>query len=509
MQLAWFGGFLGAALSFASPVLAGSLETDVRGLIAKQGFAVDDVAVAIISDRGELAVSIHSRKPLKPASNQKVLTSAAAMHLLGPDHRYETTLVAAAPIRDGRIDGDLTVRGTGDPNMSSRFYDGGPAALFRQWARELSAKGLRRIRGDLVADDTFFDDVRLPPTWDMRQEETWYSAQVSALSINDNCLDVLVRPAAQAGRPARVEVVPSCGAIQVEGAPETVAGAETRVIVHRKPGTNRVSVTGQIALRHPPWSGNVTLDDPAMVFASTLAEVLKGEGIAIQGKVRKAERGNEHDASIVRAAQGGAGTGAVQRSNEPSRAVPSSARAVEVALVKHTSTLLQDLPIILKRSQNLHAEVLLKALGARAGGEGSLKGGERAIRKFLKAKGISDAGLVLGDGSGLSHENRVTAEILARVLYSVRAEKYFDDYLKALPLAGLDGTLDDRFRASPVRGNLYAKTGYIKGVSCLSGYVVKGERVWCFSVLVNRLRGGVRGAKALQERIGERVYEEM
>jgi len=453
-----------------------SLEPDVRAQIARQGLSADKVAAVIIDDRGRILASINGSKPFQPASNQKILTTAAALHALGPEFRYVTTLTAAGPIRGGVLEGDLVLRGTGDPNISSRFYSGGPATLFRDWARALRERGLHEVGGDLLADESYFDGVRWPPSWDRRQEETWYSAQISALSLNDNCLDVIVRPASAVGKPARVEIVPACALLELEGAPETTAGGAAKVVVHRKPGTNTYTVRGQIPLRHAPWTGNVTLDDPALVFASSFAAVLKEEGIVVRGKVRKAAPGEK-----LATAQG-------------------------MRLVEHTSTLAQDLPIILKRSQNLHAEVLLRALGANAGGEGSVAGGERAVRAYLKSQAIPDQALILVDGSGLSHENRVTADLLARVLHSIRKEKYFPAYLEALPIAGKDGTLDERFARSTVKGKLYAKTGYIHGVSCLSGYVVKDGKVATFSVLVNGIGASARAAKRLQEAVGELIY---
>jgi D-alanyl-D-alanine carboxypeptidase/D-alanyl-D-alanine-endopeptidase (penicillin-binding protein 4) len=220
----------------------------------------------------------------------------------------------------------------------------------------------------------------------------------------------------------------------------------------------------------------VTVDEPALVFGSVLAEVLRKEGISLAGQVRKTRR-----------------------------SAPG-----EDLLLRHTSTLREDLPVILKRSQNLHAEILLKALGAKVAGEGSAAGGEEAVRRFLRAKKLADEGLVLRDGSGLSHQNRLSAGLLAKVLHSVKSEKYFPEYLRALPSAGEDGTLDERFKGLPqLKGKLFAKTGYISGVSCLSGYVVKGSSVWSFSILVNGLKGGAREAKRLQEEIGERIFQEM
>ena len=468
-----------------------SLEDAVKGLVA--AFRAEggpgagaEVAVVILSDGSETLVDIHGREPLKPASNMKVLTTAAGLHWLGLGHEYETTLVSRAPLENGKVAGDVVVRGTGDPNISGRFRQGDPTAILRDWARKLREAGLRRIEGDLVADDTYFDDARLPPTWDPNQEETWYSAQVSALSLNDNCLDVTVKPGPGAGERAKIFLVPNSSVIALDPRVRTSAGRSARVLVHRKRGTNEVSVSGEVGLGSPPWSGNVTIHDPALFFVASLEAVLESEGIEVAGKPRKIERG------------------------EAGKTGPPEP-GPRVVLLRHVSTLAEDLPIINKRSQNLHAEILLKAMGARVGGEGSLAGGEKAVRRYLEDRKIDAGALVVGDGSGLSHANRVSARLLASVLDERRRSgKDFEAFLASLPVAGEDGTLDERFRAFPhLRGKVHAKTGYIHGVSCLSGYVKRGDRICSFSILVNGLRGGAQGAKSLQEKLTDRLYSAM
>jgi D-alanyl-D-alanine carboxypeptidase/D-alanyl-D-alanine-endopeptidase (penicillin-binding protein 4) len=484
----------GGVLLAAEPAGPRGLEAEVRRLIAghaRSDASLEgaDIAVAVIDHAGREVVRIRADEPMKPASNLKVLTTAAALHLLGPEHRFETTVTADAPLRDGVIRGDVVVRGTGDPNISGRFFGGNPTSLFRSWARGLRSAGLRRIEGDLIADDTYFDDVRLQPTWDLRQAEAWYSAEISALSLNDNCADVTVRPGSRPGERASIKVAPASSLVRIEGSASTVTRG-TRVILHRKPGTNLITVSGRIQAGGPPWTGNITIHDPALFFVRSLARVLDEEGISIAGKARRIER-----------------PGATAAAAPAYASAPGEPAEI---LIRHASTLLQDLPVINKRSQNLHAEMLLKSMGARLFGDGSLAGGERAVRKFLRERGIPAETLVLADGSGLSHANRLSASLLARVLHAARSMPCSREFLESLPVAGEDGTLDDRFRQSPeLRGMLHAKTGYIARVSCLSGYVRRGTRVWSFSILTNGLGAGARGAKRLQERIAERIHAAM
>jgi D-alanyl-D-alanine carboxypeptidase/D-alanyl-D-alanine-endopeptidase (penicillin-binding protein 4) len=463
-----------------------SLERSIQALLGDSKGDLQKIAVCVLDASGVEVASINAGLPLKPASNMKVLVTAAALRLLGADHEYETRLVALAPLEDGVIAGHVVVHGTGDPNISGRFYGGDPLALFRRWAKELAGLGLREVRGDLLVDDGYFDDVRFLPGWRRDQENRWYSAQISPLSLNDNCIDVRIRPGPP-GERAMVEIVPASAFIRVEGAPTTVVEGATRIIIHRKTGTNQISIQGQINRRTSLWEDNVAIEDPSLFFGHTLLAVLEAEGIRVRGEVLRRER----DAR----AGGAAG---------------EKPEASGVLLVRHTSGLFIDLPVIHKRSQNLHAELLLKALGAQQGGEGSVAGGARAIGKFLAAEGIDAAGLEVGDGSGLSHDNRVSARLLARTLHSVRSRPYFETYRESLPIAGQDGTLADRFRREPeLKGRIQAKTGYISGVATLSGYIEKGGTLWTFSMLFNTLPGGPAGVRELQERIAARIHQAM
>ena len=492
--------FAGLCVLLLDPVVLSreaSLGARIAVEIARARFGEKNVAVAVVDENGELVVGINELESFKPASNQKLVTTAAALHFLGPDYTFETQVWACASLVRGAIAGDILVRGGGDPNISGRFHDDVADHLLRLWAARLYDAGLRRIDGDVIADDRFFDDERFVPGWNRSQEASWYSAQISALSLNDNCLDITVRPASAAGQPARVEIEPPCSLLQIEASPKTIKQGKTSILVHRKTGTNVIRIKGSIRKDRAFWKGHVTVDDPALFFAGAFVDALRKTGITVTGIARKAVRVDARASSV-------SGASDVAETRDQ-KSAPECDRGQ--LLVQHASTLMEDLPVIQKRSQNLHAELLLKTLGARISGEGSRSGGERAIRRFLREKRIPTDGLVVGDGSGLSHDNRLTALLLAHLLHSTRGEPYFEQYRGALPVAGIDGTLKTRFRKPSVaRGNVFAKTGFIRGVSALSGFVARGDRLWSFSILVNGFPPGVRSPKRLQERICEALY---
>ncbi len=450
----------------------------IRSLVRRHSQAGWELGVIVLDEDGKTLAAENADQPRAPASNQKVLVVGAALGLVGPQLAYETTLSAKEPPRGGAVQ-DLVVKGDGEPNISKRFHDGDPTAVFKGWAGELKKKGVQKVTGDLVVDDTCFDEVRFLPGWKENQQGSWFSAEVGALNLNDNCIDVSVSPT-RPGQLAKVELLPRTAYVSIDNRCKTVDGARGKPIFNRKNGTNTVEVKGEISVRQKPLdSPDVTIEDPGLYFGTVLVEVLRAEGIAVEGKV---VRGKLLD-----------------------RAGPTPA-----VLVQHRSTLDDDLKVINKHSQNLHAEVLFKALGARKGGEGSVAGGARAVGAFLSSKGLPAAGLHMEDGSGLSSGNRVSPATLAGVLAWIEKQPFFAKYKESLPIAGVDGTLKRRFKGKKSSGRVFAKTGYLRGASALSGYVERGSRHRVFSVIVNGMKASqLTGARNLEEEIAEAVFLSM
>lgn len=464
------------------------LEKQIDRLLTAYGARKSQLAVTVIDDRGKARVLLNADTVLKPASNQKILTTAAGLTFLGADHEYVTRLMSRTPLRGGVVAGDVVIEGTGDPNISGRFHDDDPLAVFKTWVGRLKKAGLTKIDGDLVVDDSFFDDERYLSSWNRKFAGRWFGAEISPLSFNDNCVDIHVYPG-RPGEKARVKASPPSSFLTIVGAPKTVSGRKSNVRIHRAPDSNRITISGTIGSRVTNWHDHVAVVDPSLFFAHTLKDVLQGQGVRVTGKVRRITSVELVAKAVAKAVAG---------------AAPS-------VLLEHRSTLLLDLPVINKRSQNLHAEILLKSLGQKLTGQGSVVGGGKAIRKFLEKIDVQPDGLIVADGSGLSYENRVTTRQLAATLHAMRSHSSAREFLDSFPIAGVDGTLKSRFKQ---RRHLFkrvrAKTGYVASVSALSGYVDRGGRVWSFSILVNAFtREGVGAAKTLQERIVDRIYAAM
>lgn len=452
------------------------LEAAVAAALDDPALRKAEVAVAIRDcATGERLVGIRADVPMIPASNAKVPTCAAAWLRLGPDWEWETPLLRQGDVdAAGRLQGDLLVRGAGDPTISARFGGGRAASTLEAWARAVHAAGIRAVAGALLVDDAAFDAQRVHPSWPAGQASQWYSAQVSALTLNDACVDVTLAPGES--RP-RVACDPDTAYVSFDN--EASATANRKEHSHgcwRAPGTNAIRVTGKYWRGAGPVTQSVPVDDPATFFGAVLRECLRREGIEVAGGLR--------------------------------RATPAEAARPGTALARHRSPLHLAVGVCLQRSQNLYAEQILKTLGHAATGRGTFADGSAAVADTLRAAGVPEGAIRLADGSGFSRDSRVTADALARILTHMARRPDGDRFRACLAAPGEAGTLDDRLTDPVTRDRVRAKTGYLQGISALCGYADTrdGGRV-AFAVLVNGLEGPARPAKAAQDAIARACVE--
>ncbi|MCO8269190.1 D-alanyl-D-alanine carboxypeptidase/D-alanyl-D-alanine-endopeptidase [Actinoplanes sp. TRM 88003] len=423
----------------ADPVLAGS---QVGVVVA------DGRTGATLVDRG-------GSRRLLPASNTKLFTSAAALAVLGPGHRFGTEAKAFGVRRGAALTGDLYLRGEGDPALTPAGLD----AL----ARDVAASGLREVTGDLVADDTAFDSQRLGLEWAWDDEAFSGAAPVSALTVapDNNYLagtaNVKVSPSPVDRRPARVSVFPNSKQLTVVNQAITAHGIAP-VSVTRGHGTNILTVTGAIPKGVPAVIEPVTVWDATALTADVFRQALRRHGVRVKGHIV---------------------TG---------RATPAEA----VPLARHAGPPLRELMApLLKLSNNGLAELLVKAIGRKSAGVGSWAAGINTIAAYLARLGVDTTTMRQADGSGLSRRNLVPPAAFARFLVAVRAEPWFATWHAALPVAGnpdrmIGGTLRNRMRGTVAAGNVRAKTGTLTGASALSGYVTTlDHRLLVFSAIVN------------------------
>ncbi len=405
---------------------------------------------------GDVVYSQNASKLMMPASNMKIVTLAAAAERLGWDFTYQTTLVTSAPLVRGVLNGDLVVVGSGDPTIGGR--NGRATSVFEEWADQLRAEGIRRIKGRIVADARAFDRESLGAGWAWDYLASGYAAGVSALQFNDSVAEVAVHPGPSPGAPAVIEVRPIESGLVLDKEVTTTADGGAEIDITRLAGSNRLVVSGTIPVGSPEIVRTATVDRPALYFARMLRSTLAAKGIPVTGPA--CEYGEAY-------------------------ATPPTAPTR--VLVTHQSAPLSEIARVqMKVSQNQYAETLLRTLGAQAG-EGTAVAGEKVVREVLDGWGIPQDAYVQVDGSGLSRYNYVCADMLVRILQHVYDDpRLRDPFLATLPVGGIDGTLAHRFVGTPAAGNVRAKTGSISNVRSLSGYVTSADgEVFAFSMIAN------------------------
>lgn len=460
-----------AAAVFAAlcgPATAQGLRSRVDEILASPKLQGAQVSLRIIEmPNGRVLYSSRAEETLSVASNAKLVTVAAALDLLGGDFELTTTLVAAGKIAKGTLHGDLVIVGRGDPSMSEHWYGRDVMAPMRRLAAEVRAAGITAVTGDLLANDLYFDRRFWCASWPTNQWIHWYQAPVGALAFNDNCVDALVGPGASAGAPARVKIHPDVGYISLLNLIKTTSSLKE----HRKRGfgfyrnktANGVSAKGRYYLKASPSQTNFTVYDPSLYTAAAMAKALGEAGVSIGGATRR------------------------MTINETGKL--DGARVLGVHRVK----LAEVVKFCNLNSQNLYAEMLLKTLGREVEGEGSFSGGAKAVSRFLEKVGLKPGEYTVADGSGLSRETKFSAMGLTRVLKHMYGHSEVNAFRDSLPLSGYAGSLASRLTEEPYLGKVRAKTGYILGVSALSGYALTSNgKTVAFSMVFNGFKGSNR-----------------
>jgi D-alanyl-D-alanine carboxypeptidase/D-alanyl-D-alanine-endopeptidase (penicillin-binding protein 4) len=407
---------------------------------------------------GAVIYENNSEQALMPASNMKLVTTAAALEKLGKDFKYFTRFyLTAKPDGNGVVNGSLIVKGAGDPNISGRGQ-ASVTALLENAAKQLKANGVKKITGDIIIDDTIFDREYVHPDWPADQGGRWYQAEVGGVSFNDNCLDFTVSAGDSAGAPANVTTAPATGYATLNNSCKTITtGKGHGASISRKGDTNTFNITGKFKTKATPYTVSIPIHNPGLYFGTVLGEVLQKSGIPVGGKVALAEKSYDAGKDGLTAA------------------------AEIVSDIKRTITVANQ------RSQNFYAESMCKLLGRNFGAAGSWTEGAKVTEAYLNALGIPKANYTIRDGSGLSKNNRVSARALVAVLEHMRSSPLAQIYFDSLAVSGLNETsLEKRLTEAPYADRVHAKTGSLNNVSALSGYAVNLDGdIFAFSIIVN------------------------
>jgi serine-type D-Ala-D-Ala carboxypeptidase/endopeptidase (penicillin-binding protein 4) len=476
-------------LGFAVPalLLAQTLPERIDAVLktsATRGFW----GVQVVNLRtGKIVFEFNQDHLFVPASTVKLLSTAAVLERLGPDYRF-ITLVAAdhTPDATGRLAGDVRLIGGGDPTLSGRpvpyqrtAAPGNPLGAVEDLADQIVERGVKRIDGDVVGDDTAY---RWEPFPEGRAQDDaiWdFGAPVSALSVNENCISLNLRPGSRAGDPAVIGLSPQIGYFLVENRVRTTAGGERKVGVERLPGSRQVRLWGTIPLKSGAVNWQLAVDDPAEFAAAALCDALTRRGVSISGKPAARHR---------------------FAGDNPS--AKSGAEPVSVELARRLSPpLAQILQVTDKESLNLYAEMALREVARVRGGSGSERGGLEELTAFLREAGLRDGQFNLADASGLSTLDLVTPRAMTALLAFMHRSGDREVWMSLLPVAGQDGTLSQRFSTAPA-GRIVAKTGTMAHVSALAGYVRTGSGdTLAFSILVNNFTAPVSEIREITDKI--------
>ena len=460
------------AAAQADPALSAALDdllTDPAFDGSQVGLVVRDAAT------GETLYDHDGADRLLPASNAKLFTSTAALDDLGTGFRFHTDVLTNGEQTGAVLDGDLFLRGGGDPTALARDYRG--------LAADLASDGIRTVRGNLLTDDSYFDDVPLGNTWSWDDESFYYSAVVSALTVApDTDYDagnviVVAGPGARAGDPVTVSTTPRTGVLTVVDRARTgPAGSTDTLGIERQHATNRVIISGNVPVGGGDTTEWITVPDPAAYAADVFRRALVANGITVSGPTRQA------------VTPAGADRLASDRSMTVGRLMTP----------------------FLKLSNNGHAETLVKTLGAELGGEGSWSAGLEQVLAYADEQGVDVSRIRLTDGSGLSRQDELTPDAITDLLVAVQDEPWFDRWYAALPIAGepdrmVGGTLRSRMVGTAAAGNLHGKTGSLTGVTALSGYVTNADgRLLVFSMISNHYLDTPR---AVEDAVGVTLAE--
>lgn len=400
---------------------------------------------------------------LRPASNMKLLTGSAAMDVLGSDYRFTTEVLTDGKLRGKVLQGNIYLRGKGDPTLMKEDLD--------HFAKALRKKGIQKIHGDLIADDNWYDDVRYSQDINWSDESNYVGAQVSALTLSPNedydagTVIVDVNPAKKAGSKPKVSLTPKTDYVKIINKAKTAGKNEaTNISIEREHGTNNIVISGKISVEASNSRAWVAVWEPTGYALDVFKKSLASQGIKQIGK------------SSLRTGK-----------------TPKQAKQ----LIDKKSMPLKDMYMpFMKLSNNGHAEVLVKEMGKVIHNEGSWDAGLDVMADKLQAFGLDTDTVMLRDGSGMSHKNMIPASELTKLLAAVQDKKWFPAFEKALPVAGepdrlVGGTLRNRMTGDATKGNVKAKTGSITSVSTLSGYVTsKDGQKLVFSILTNNYIDG-------------------
>lgn len=474
------------------------LQAKISEILRKPELAPAMIGIKVVSlDTGKVLFEENAAKLLRPASNMKLYTVATALDRLSPDFRYTTSIFAPKPDATGVVRGNLIVYGRGDPSFAARFNNSDYFKALNDLAAKIVASGVKRVEGDIIGDESYFSGPKYGSGWEWEDLTWYYGAEISALTVNDNALDLFVKPGPEVGKPAVVTTGPPDPLLTIKNNVTTTAkGSRRSISVYRGLGKDTIQITGSIPIADRGYSGGIGISHPALLFVYLLRSALADKGVTIKGQ-----------SQIVEPPTSGPFLDPPQRFAMKHMTNVTGQPPVEIATYQ-SPPFSMIAAQTLKPSQNLYTELILRTLGEvvpppspsfqqtseqsdgertiPVTGSSSENRGLEIVKDFLKNVGIRPESLDLDDGSGLSRNDMVTTDSTIQLLTFMSRHRFANVFRDALPIAGVDGTLRNRMKGTVAENNVRAKTGSLRSAASLGGYVTTaaGEKL-AFTVMVN------------------------
>ncbi|SES00960.1 D-alanyl-D-alanine carboxypeptidase/D-alanyl-D-alanine-endopeptidase [Psychrobacillus sp. OK032] len=433
-----------------------SLQNKINNIMAdyRMKNATSSVTIRKAST-GEVVYQHYADKGITPASSLKLLTGAAALDTLGENYRFATTVLTDGKVKNGTLNGNLYVRGQGDPTLLKNHFDSFADGLVKQ--------GVKKVSGNLVGDDTWYDNVRLSAGILAEDEPYYYAAPISALTLSPNgdfdagSVMVEAKPGTN-GKATKVSLTPVTSVLQVVNNSKTVPkGNKNTLKITRQVGTNKVIISGNAPIGTSGKKEWISVTNPTLYVLDVFKKSLAAKGITFEAS---------------------------------SKTVQGKTPKKAKALVSRKSMPLKELIIpFMKLSNNTHAEMLAKEMGKFKYDEGSWDAGLLVMNEYAASIGLDVSKWKFEDASGMSYSNKVTSSQLSDLLYKVRSEPWYNTYKNSLPIGGdadrfVGGTLRNRLKVVPAKGNIMAKTGSLENIKSLAGYAkTKSGETLIFTIL--------------------------
>lgn len=437
-------------------------------------------SVIVRDSTGKILEGYNFDKLVRPASNLKLLTSAAILDELGPDFTYKTYMYGFGNQRGNTWYGDIIIRGAGDPSISGDFYNEDRFHVFDKFYSALDSLGIQRINGNLIGNDSYFDEQPYPKGWSWEDLSFYYGVEISALSFNNNAVDLTVLADDQIGDTPDIQWFPfdTDYVNFVNEQVITPPNSEYDEFYRRILGTNTILLRSKVPQNYVEKE-SLSVLNASLYFMDTFKKYLEDGGITLSGRIILDDQSHEWDSGQYK------------------------------VLGMHESYPLGDLiRNINKDSDNFYSEMILKTMAAEEFQlQGSTELGIQLVENYAASVGMDTTKIEMSDASGMSPSTLITVEDLSSLLVRMQKEEYFDVYRNSLSTAGIDGSLQHRFKGTPIRGKIHGKTGYVSGVRALSGYMESATgRPLIFCVITNNYTEKTSYIDLVQESILQQIY---